>query len=57
MTLIVVNIYQFYYIFLYLFVDYTIDENTLNINIIKVFVKEKILIDDIECYSRKKRKK
>lgn len=56
MTLIVVNIYQFYYIFLYLFVDYTIDEKTLNINIIKGFVKEKILIDDIECYSRKKEK-
>ncbi|QBD85423.1 hypothetical protein EQG73_09610 [Clostridium tetani] len=52
-ALIIVNIYEAYYILLYISVNYTIDEKSLNINIIRDLVIDKILIDDIQCYSRK----
>lgn len=53
-ALIIVNIYQTYYILLYIFINYTIDDKYLNINVIGRFTIDKILIDDIQFYNRKK---
>lgn len=56
MTLVVVNIYQLYYILLYMSLNYTIDEKYININIIGGIVKDKICIDDIQGYTIKRGK-
>ena len=55
-ALIIVNIYQIYYILLCIFVNYTIDDRYLNINIIGGLTIDKILIDDIQFYNRKQGK-
>lgn len=56
MTLVVVDIYQLYYILLYMSLNYTIDGKYININIIGGVVKDKICIEDIQGYTIKRGK-
>ena len=53
LTFLVVNLYQFYYIFMYTSLYYSVNDSFICINSIFKFKNERIPFEDIKCYVRK----